>query len=69
MNTSLYSANRNTHIKIVGVALVASIVLVVAGIHTRVAVSDSSASLQSNGPVVRAGQPAIYSTRDETEIR
>ena len=33
MNSSLWSAGRNTHLKIIAVALMASIVVVVIGVH------------------------------------
>ena len=36
MNSSLWSAGRNTHLKIVAVALMASIVVVIVGINSRV---------------------------------
>jgi signal transduction protein with GAF and PtsI domain len=52
MNSSLWSAGRNTHLKIVAVALMASIVVVVVGINSRV---ESGSQV-----VVKAGQPTVY---------
>jgi hypothetical protein len=65
MNSSLWSAGRNTHLKIVAVALMASIVVVVVGINSRVE------SVESGAPqvVVKAGQPTVYTGNDGPTIR
>jgi hypothetical protein len=62
MNSSLWSAGRNTHLKIVAVALVASIVVVVVGINSRV---ESGAPLV----LVKAGQPTVYTGNSGPTIR
>jgi hypothetical protein len=70
MSHSLIGADRSTHFKIVAVALVSAIVLVVVGITARVTETDSaSARLQAEGPVLKAGKPATFTTRDTTAIR
>ena len=70
MTHSLIGADRTTHFKIVAVALVSAIVLVMVGITARVVDSDSAtARLQSDGPVLKAGKPATFTTRDGTAIR
>jgi cytochrome oxidase Cu insertion factor (SCO1/SenC/PrrC family) len=70
MTHSLIGADRTTHFKIVAVALVSAIVLVMVGITARVVDSDTAtARLQSDGPVLKAGKPATFTTRDGTAIR
>jgi hypothetical protein len=66
MNHSLIGADRNTHLKIVVVALIAAIMVVAVGITARVA--DTS-SLQASGPVIKAGQPTAVTTRDDVRVR
>ena len=62
MNSSLWSPGRNTHLKIVGVALMASIVVVIVGINSRV---ESG----TNQIVVKAGQPTVYTDTTGPTIR
>ena len=62
MNSSLWSAGRNTHLTIVAVSLMASIVVVVIGVNARL---DSG----PNQVVVKAGQPAIYTDNAGATIR
>jgi cytochrome oxidase Cu insertion factor (SCO1/SenC/PrrC family) len=70
MTHSLIGADRSTHFKIVAVALVSAIVLVVVGITARVAETDTAtARLEAEGPVLKAGKPALVTTRDGTTIR
>jgi hypothetical protein len=70
MNSSLFTCDRATHLKIVAIALVASIVVIAVGIHAR---TDDSGSLAANaktsGMVVKAGKLAIYSTRNDSAVR
>jgi hypothetical protein len=66
MTHSLIGADRNTHVKIVVVALVAAIAVVFVGITARVTDTSSlSAQARTDGPVLKAGKPATF-TRDET---
>jgi hypothetical protein len=70
VNSSLFTCDRATHLKIVAVALAAAIVVVVVGIHARVSdAGDTIASAKASGPVVKAGRPAVYSTRNDAAIR
>jgi hypothetical protein len=62
MNSSLWSAGRNTHLKIVAVSLMASIVVVMIGANAR---HDSG----GNQVVVKAGQPTIYTDNAGATIR
>jgi hypothetical protein len=68
MNHSLHSADRTTHLKVVAVALVAMIAVVVVGINARLA-DSASATARVHGPVLKAGQPAIYTSSDSSAIR
>jgi hypothetical protein len=64
MNHSLHSADRSTHLKVVVVALVAAIAVVAVGISARVD-QGPTAIARTQGPVLKAGQPATF-TRSET---
>ena len=66
MNHSLLFADRNTHLKIVTVALLAAIMVVGAGIFTHVAQTGPT----NNAPIiVKAGKPATYSHADGGTVR
>jgi hypothetical protein len=70
MNFSLFTCDRTTHLKIVVVALVAAIAVAVAGIHARTGdASGLTAGARTSGIVVKAGKPAVYSTRNDSTIR
>jgi hypothetical protein len=70
MNSSFFTCDRATHLKIVAVALVAGIVVMVAGIHARTGdTSGVTANAETNGVVVKAGKPAVLSTRDDSTVR
>ena len=61
-NTSLFTADRDTHVKIVAVALVAAIVVGVVGINARFSGAGSLA-VRGRGDivVVKAAQPTRFS--------
>jgi hypothetical protein len=68
MNYSLLAAGRTTHLKIVVVALVAAITFVI--IVTNARTSDiATARIQSDGIVVKAGQPATYAGQEASTVR
>lgn len=67
MNHSLLTANRNTHVKIVVVALLAALVVVVAGVNARIS-GTGVASPRTTTQVVKAGKPAVFSTRDTAAV-
>jgi hypothetical protein len=71
MNHSLATADRNTHLKVVVVALVAAIVVVTVGIiAARVGAMDAeSARIRTQSIVVKAGAPAAYTRTDAPAIR
>ena len=70
MNHSILTADRNTHLKMVTVALVAAIVLVVIGFSARVNnFGTATAQGESNGLVVKAGKLTQITTRDGSVAR
>jgi hypothetical protein len=74
-NTSMMTADRNTHVKIVAVSLVAAILVVGVGIAARQTVSDTVLSsaygrVQASGPIIRAGKPmAVTTSNPNSAIR
>jgi hypothetical protein len=69
MNSSFFACDRATHLKIVAIALIASIVVIAVGIHARTSDGSIAAGAKTNGIVVKAGKPAIYSTRNDSAVR
>jgi hypothetical protein len=70
MNSSLWSADRTTHLKIVAVSLIAAIAVLAVGINARIAETSSVADrIHVDNPVVKAGKPASYTTNDRPTIR
>ena len=68
-NATLRTADRLTHLKIVVVSLVAGIVVVGVGIAARPTMPDMSTQLEARAPILKAGQPVIWSANDERTIR
>jgi hypothetical protein len=70
MNSSIWFADRATHIKIVVVALVAAVVIVGAGISAQTDQSNAAAVVAKvNGPVMRAGKPLTITASDISTVR
>jgi cytochrome oxidase Cu insertion factor (SCO1/SenC/PrrC family) len=70
MNHSLVGADRNTHCKIIAVALVSAIVLVVVGLIARIDNSaTATAQLHANGPVLKVGKSMTVTNRDGSTVR
>jgi hypothetical protein len=67
-NSSLYAADRVTHLKIVALALVASIVVLVVGITAHTTSFDTS-RIQASGPAIKASKPIAITHGDTTVIR
>jgi hypothetical protein len=67
MNHSLLTANRTTHLKIVIVALLAAMVVVVAGVGARVSETGATNG-RTTMMVVKAGKPTVFSIRDSGVI-
>jgi len=68
MNYSLLSADRNTHLKIVSLALIAAIAVVVVGITARLTDNMSAARFEIGAPVLKAGKPATYTQADVPSV-
>jgi hypothetical protein len=70
MNSSFFTCDRATHLKVVVVALVAGIVIAVGGIYARIGDDGGvTASAKTSATVVKAGKPAVYSTRNDSAVR
>jgi ABC-type proline/glycine betaine transport system permease subunit len=68
-NSSMFTADRVTHLKIVVVSLIAGIVVVGVGIAARPTLPDMSTQLEARAPVLKAGQPVIWSGNETSTIR
>ena len=71
MNSSLATADRTTHLKVVVVALVLAILVVAGGIAARVTSTDTeTARVRTQGVVVvKAGTPTAYTRTETPSIR
>jgi hypothetical protein len=69
-NSTIFTADRTTHVKIVVVSLVASIAILVVGITARnTTAADTTARIQTAGPAVKAGKPIAITHSDTSTIR
>ena len=68
MTYSIYSANRNTHLKIVLVSVIASIIVVGMGIAAGPRLRNTS-ELEATAHVLKAGKPVIWTSSESTVIR
>jgi hypothetical protein len=68
-NSTIFTADRSTHLKVVVVSLVASIAVIVVGIAARTSTPDTTARIQTAGPAVKAGKPIAITHSDTTAIR
>jgi hypothetical protein len=68
-NTTMHRADRLTHLKIVVVALVAGIAVVGIGITAYPPGTDMSTQLEARAPMLKAGQPVIWSGSESSTIR
>ena len=70
-NSSLVTADRTTHLKIVVVSLVAAIVVVAVGIAARPIAPElgASARIQASGPAIKAGKPTAVTSSDASTVR
>jgi hypothetical protein len=65
VNHSIYSADRSTHLKIVVVALVASIVVVGLGISARTHSDDYTQTAR----IIKAGKPVAITSSNTSMVR
>ena len=68
MNYSIYSANRDTHLKIVLVSLIASIIVVGMGIAAGPRLRNTS-ELEATAHVLKAGKPVNWTSSESTITR
>ena len=68
-NASMRTADQLTHLKIVGVSLILGTVVVGIGIAARPTVPDMSTQLEARAPVLKAGQPVIWSGSEVSTTR
>jgi hypothetical protein len=66
-NSTLLTADRTTHLKIVVLALVGA--TLVAGIGVASRITDTSGRLEATAPVVKAAAPMTAATRERTFSR
>ncbi len=70
MNYSILTADRNTHLKIVTLALIAALTVAVVGLNARVEESGNQvATAKTGGPVVKANKVIQITTSDGSEVR
>jgi hypothetical protein len=72
MNHSMLTCGRTTHLKIVTVALIAAALVATVGLTARLddpGTGNMTASARAGGPAVKAGKPAVYSTRNDAAVR
>ena len=67
-NSSLLTADRMTHLKIVVMALVCATLVAGVGIAARVS-DGTTGRLQATGPVIKAAKPVTASTGEDSTIR
>ena len=68
-NSSLYTADRATHLKIVVVALIAAILVAGIGIAARGVDLGTDILTVQRGPAIKAGAPVSWSARETSTIR
>jgi hypothetical protein len=70
-NSTIFTADRTTHLKIVVVSLVASIAIIVVGIAASrtTTTAENTARIQTAGPAVKAGKPIAITHSDTSTIR
>lgn len=66
-NFSIFTADRGTHVKIVVVSLIASIIVIAVGITART--GPDTASMQASSTIVKATKPVMATTTGAGTIR
>ena len=69
MNSSMYTADRSTHLKIVVVALVAALLIAVIGISGRELNLGTDIMTARAPSVIKAGAPVVFTDRSGSVIR
>ncbi len=68
-NSSMHTANGLTHLKIVVLSLVFGIAIVGIGIAAHPTVPDMGVRLEARAPVLKAGQPTMWSASETSTVR
>jgi hypothetical protein len=69
-NSTIFAADRKTHLKILGVAAAASIAVLLVGMTARNTTgADNPSPIHLAGPPVKAGKPIAVSHSETTVIR
>jgi len=66
-NSSFFTADRITHLKIVVVSLVASLIVMVVGIAARPSLTETS--VQASAPIIKAGKPLMATGGTGSTVR
>jgi hypothetical protein len=69
MDSSLWSAGQSTHLKIVVVALIASIAVVVIGLNGRLDGGGTTERTETADVTIKAGMPKAYTDIGQANIR
>ena len=69
MNSSLYTADRTTHLKIVVVCLVAAVLIAVIGISARELNLGTDIMAAQTPSVIKAGGPVAFTDRSGPIVR
>jgi hypothetical protein len=69
MNSSLYTADRTTHLKIVVVGLVAAVLIAVIGISARELNLGTDIMAAQTPSVIKAGGPVAFTDRSGPIVR
>ena len=67
-NTSMRTADRLTHLKILGVSLVAAFIVISVGLAASPSL-NLSRQLEAKVPVLKAGKPVIWTINEGSLIR
>jgi hypothetical protein len=67
-NTSMRTADRLTHLKILGVSLVAAFIVISVGLAASPSLNLST-QLEAKVPVLKAGKPVIWTINEGSLIR
>ena len=69
-NSTIFAADRTTHVKIVAISLAASLAVLLVGMTARTpTAADTTARIQVAGPAVKVGKPVAVSHSDTIVIR
>ena len=69
-NSTIFAADRTTHVKIIAISLAASLAVLLVGMTARTpTAADTTARIQVAGPAVKVGKPVAVSHSDTIVIR